>query len=386
MLDVFRFRIPTEVHFGDGVAETLGEQVVQLGCRSPFVVTDPGVREAGIVDSIVQSVIERGASPLVFDKISANPRDHECVVGAEAAREFGADLVIAIGGGSPIDAAKAIAGLLVNGGSVQDWEPPRTFERPPVPLIAVPTTAGTGSEVTRSSVISDTQRQIKISLRDYQIAPRVALVDPKLTYSLPRSVTAATGMDVLTHAVEAYTCRRATPLSDMCALTAIRLVRDHLVDAVLDGSDSEARHGMMLASLIAGMAFSNADVGAVHCLAESIGGLYDTPHGVANAIFLPYIFAYNADTDPARHIAVGEALGLAVESMSENEATAETASAIKSLAKSVGIPSYRELSNVDSKDFDAIAWASVANGSNDSNCREMKKNDYIEILHQAWKN
>lgn len=386
MLDVFRFRIPTEIHFGDGVADTLGDQVVLLGSRSPFVVTDPGVRQAGIVDSLVQSVIDQGVSPLVFDKISANPRDHECVVGAETAREFGADLIIAIGGGSPIDAAKAIAGLLVNGGSVQDWKPPRTFARPPAPVIAVPTTAGTGSEVTRSAVISDTQRHIKISLRDYQIAPRVALVDPRLTHSLPRSVTAATGMDVLTHAVEAYTCRRATPLSDMCALTAIRLVRDHLLDAVRDGNDFEARHGMMLASLIAGMAFSNADVGAVHCLAESIGGLYDAPHGVANAVFLPLVFAYNADSDPKRHIAVGKALGIAVESMSDHEATAETASVIKNLANSVGIPTFRDLSNVDPKDFDAIALASVDNGSNDSNCREMKENDYLEILRQAWDN
>lgn len=384
MLDAFKFRIPTEVHFGSGIAETLGNHVVKLGARAPFIVTDPGVRQAGIVEPLLQGIIERGVVPEVFAGISANPRDHECVKGAEVAREFGADLIVAIGGGSPIDAAKAIAGLVPNGGAVQDWEPPQTFEHPPVPIIAIPTTAGTGSEVTRSSVITDTDRHIKISLRDDQIAPRVALLDPRLTLSLPRSITAATGMDVLTHAVEAYTCKRATPLSDMCAMTAILLVHEHLVDAVRDGNDLKAREGMMLASLVAGMAFSNADVAAVHCLAEAVGGLYDTPHGVANAVFLPFVFAFNSETNPMRHVAVGETLGVDTHGLTMFEATREAGAAIKALATAVGIPSFRDLPGVDPKDFDAIAKASVANGSNSSNAREMGHLEYLQMLQRAW--
>ena len=384
MFDPFRFRIPTEIFFGNGVSSSLGEQVVQLGKHAPFVVTDPGVRQAGIVDPLIQSMIERSVVPEIFDRISANPRDHECVAGAEAARAFGADLIVAIGGGSPIDAAKAIAGLLPNGGAVQDWLPPRTFERSPVPIIAIPTTAGTGSEVTRSSVITDGDQHIKLSLRDYQIAPRIALVDPELTLSLPRSVTAATGMDVLTHAVEAYTCTKATPLSDMCAVTAIELVQRHLIDAVRDGNRLEAREGMMLASLIAGMAFSNADVGAVHCLAEALGGLYDTPHGVANAVFLPFVFAFNADVAPKRHVAVGKALAVDVEGLSEFEATRESGSAIKALTAAVGIPAFRDLPGVREDDFQAIATSAVRNGSNASNPRPMGVDQYLEILRQAW--
>ncbi len=189
---------------------------------------------------------------------------------------------------------------------------------------------------------------------------------------------------MLTHAVEAYTCRRATPLSDMCAMTAIRLVREHLLDAVRDGQNLEAREGMMLASLIAGMAFSNADVSAVHCLAEAIGGLYDTPHGVANAVFLPFVFGYNADADPRRHVAVGEALGVDVSRFAEFEATRESGAAIKALATAVGIPSFRDLPGADPRDFDAIAIASEANGSNSSNAREMGREEYVEILRQAW--
>ncbi len=384
MFDPFRFRIPTEVLFGNGVAQSLGEHVVAMGSKSPFIVTDPGVREAGIVDHVIQSIIDRGIAPDVFDNISANPRDHECVLGAEAAREYGADLIVAIGGGSPIDAAKAIAGLVPNGGAVQDWLPPKTFDRAPLPIIAVPTTAGTGSEVTRSSVITDSQRHTKLSLRDYQIAPKLALVDPELTLSLPRSVTAATGMDVLTHAVEAYTCNKATPLSDMCALTAIELVQRHLVDAVRDGNNQEARQGMMLASLIAGMAFSNADVGAVHCLAEAIGGLYDTPHGVANAVFLPFVFAYNADTNRRRHVEVGEALGVDVDDLTEFEGSLETGSAIKALATGIGIPPFKNLPGVTEDSFETIALSAVQNGSNGSNARPMSKEGYIEILKQAW--
>jgi len=384
MFSPFHFRIPTEVYFGVGVAETIGERVARMRAKSPFIVTDPGVREAGIVDPLVQSIIERGISPEVFDEISANPRDHECVKGAEKARKYDADLIVAIGGGSPIDAAKAIAGLLPNGGAVQDWLPPKTFDRPPVPVIAVPTTAGTGSEVTRSAVITDSERHIKLSLRDEQIAPRVALVDPKLTITLPRQVTAATGMDVLTHAVEAYTCNRATPLSDMCALSAIQLVQRHLLNAFRDGNNLEAREGMMLASLIAGMAFSNADVGAVHCLAEAIGGLCDTPHGVANAVFLPVVFAYNAEANPRRHVEVGEALGVDLNQLSESEAARESGAAIKALATAVGIPSFSELSGVNQRDFNVIATAAVANGSNPSNARPMGRDQYVEVLRLAW--
>lgn len=384
MFEPFHFRIPTDVSFGNGVAATLGEHVERMGAKSPFIVTDPGVRAAGIVDRTLQSIIDRGIAPDVFDEISPNPRDYECVKGAEMAREFGADLIIAIGGGSPIDAAKAMAGLLPNGGAVQDWLPPGTFEKPPVPLIAIPTTAGTGSEVTRSAVITDSERHIKLSLRDYQIAPRVALVDPELTVSLPRQITAATGMDVLTHAVEAYTCNRATPLSDMCALTAIRLVQRHLINAFRDGGDLEAREGMMLASLVAGMAFSNADVGAVHCLAEAIGGLYDMPHGIANAVFLPVVFAYNSEANPRRHVEVGEALDIDMNQLSELEATRESGAAIKALATAVGIPSFSELDGVNQRDFDVIATAAVANGSNPSNPRPMGRDQYVDVLRRAW--
>lgn len=384
MFQSFNFRLPTDIYVGEGTAASLGEHVRALGAERPFVVTDRGIRAAGLLDPLIQSMVEHGLAPHVFDHISPNPRDHECVVGAERAREYGADLIVAIGGGSPIDAAKAIAGLAPNGGSAQDWEAPRTFELPPLPLIAVPTTAGTGSEVTRSAVITDTARHVKMSLRDIRLAPRIALVDPALTYSLPPATTAATGMDVLTHAVEAFTCRVANPISDALALDAVRLVSRHLETAVRQGDDREARSGMMLASLMAGMAFFNADVGGVHCIAEALGGRYDTPHGVANAVFLPYVFAYNAEAAPERHRAVAQAFGATPDDSSLSEIGKDGGATLKALAISTGIPPLRALPGIDPDDFPAIAEASASNLSNRSNARPMAAADYLRILQQAW--
>ncbi|HEV2108028.1 MAG TPA: iron-containing alcohol dehydrogenase [Thermomicrobiales bacterium] len=378
------FRLPTEIRFGEGVAAELGEWIVQTGGRRVLVVTDPGVRRADIVDRLLDTVPER-IEREIWDGVHPNPRDSDCLAGADAARAFNADLIIAIGGGSPIDAAKAVAALATNGGVPADWATPRTLERDPLPLLAVPTTAGTGSEVTRSSVITDTGRQFKLTVKDPRMAPRVALVDPALTYSLPPNVTAATGMDVLTHAVEAYTCRRANAFSDALALHAIRLVSRYLAAAVRDGDDHDARHGMMMASTIAGMAFSNADVAAVHCLAEALGGRYDVPHGIANAVFLPPIFAFNLEADPERHADVAAALGLDTRRRDPADAARTGATLIAGLAREVGIPRFTDLPRIDPGDFAAIAKASAANGSNPSNARRMDAAAYQQILEEAWK-
>lgn len=377
------FRLPTEVRYGAGVAMELGEAIAQAGGSRVLIVTDPGVRKAGIVDRLLETVsaaVERE----VWDAVHPNPRDSDCLAGADAARAFRADLIVAIGGGSPIDAAKAVAALATNGGTPADWATPRALERDPLPLIAVPTTAGTGSEVTRSSVITDTTRQFKLTVKDPRMAPRIALVDPALTYSLPANITAATGMDVLTHAVEAYTCRRANAFSDAMALHAIRLVSRYLAAAVRDGDDHEARHGMMMASTVAGIAFSNADVAAVHCLAEALGGRYDVPHGIANAIFLPPIFAFNMESDPARHADVAAALGLETRRRDPADAAGAGATLIAGLAREIGIPRFADLPRIDPADFPAIADASAANGSNPSNARSMEADDYQRILEEAW--
>lgn len=378
------FQLPTTVRFGFGVAAGVGDAVRALGGRRALVVTDLGVFAAGLLEGPLAALAAAGIEATVFDGVSGNPRDHECLAAVEAASAFAADIVVAIGGGSPMDAAKTTAALLTNGGSPQDWEAPKPLARDPLPIVAVPTTSGTGSEVTFYAVVTDTARAFKMSLFDTRLAPRIALVDPALTLSMPASVTAATGMDALTHAVEAYTGRLANPIADALAVGAIKLVAQHLPAAVRDGTDRAAREGMMMASLLAGMAFGNTDVAAVHCLAEAIGGRYDTPHGVANSVFLPHVFAFNAEAAPERHAAVAGALGLDVRDRGHAESAMGAVAAIAGLAAEVGIPRFAALAGVDPADFPLLAETAKRNVSDPSNCRELTADDYLALLRSAW--
>lgn len=380
----FLFRLPTTIHAGPGVSRDVATHARALGGDRVLLVTDPGVLAVGIAGHIADLLTADGIDVAIFDEVSPNPRDSECAMAAALAREHGATLVVAVGGGSPIDLAKAAAGLATNEGTAAEWAAPRAFALDPLPLLAIPTTAGTGSEVTRSSVINDTARAIKFTIRDLRIAPKIALVDADLTLSLPPAITAATGMDALTHAIEAYTCRRASPITDALALHAVRLIGAHLATAVHDGANRAAREKMMTASVIAGIAFSNSDVAAVHCIAEAIGGRYDTPHGVANSLFLPYLFAHNTEAAPDRHAEIAVALGVAREDQPAREAAAAGAGALADLAREIGIPRFAELPGIRPDEFPWIAAASVANLSNASNAREMTEADYQALLDQAW--
>jgi alcohol dehydrogenase len=381
---VRQFRVATAVQMGNGCSANLLATVRAVGGHRVTVVTDPGVRGTGMVERIIAPLQAAGIAIDIDDDVKPNPRDVDCDAGAARAKDFGADLVVAIGGGSPIDQAKAIAMLVTNGGVATDWQMKRPFEVDPLPLIAVPTTAGTGSEVTRVSVITDTSRMFKMTMGDPRMAPVAAFVDPALTISVPKGTTAATGMDALTHAIEAYTCTVHNPVSDGLALRAIRLIARHLVPAVHHGSDPVAREGMMYASTIAGMAFGNADVAAVHCISEAIGGLYDTPHGVANSVFLPWVFDFNRVADPYRHADVAEALGIARDGRGDDAVAADGARLLEDLSEQIGIPHFAELPGVDPADFDRLAEASEANGSTPSNARPITRADYRHILDAAY--
>ena len=385
MLDQIRqFRVATTVQIGNGASAGLLGAVQATGGNRVTVVTDPGVRATGMVDRLVQPLLEAGLAVDIDDTAKPNPRDVDCHAGVERAREHGTELFVAIGGGSPIDQAKAVAMLVTNGGAARDWQLTRPFERDPLPLIAIPTTAGTGSEVTTVAVITDTERSFKMTLGDPRMAPAVALVDPELTRSVPRAVTAATGMDALTHAIEGYTATVHNPLSDAMALRAMRLIAAHLLPAVEDGGNLIAREGMMYASTIAGCAFGNTDVGAVHCISEAIGGLYDTPHGVANSLFLPWVFAFNKEADVSRHADVAECLGIPRSDRSDEDVATDAARWLEDLAERIGIPRFAELPGVDPADFDRLAEASEANGSTPHNARPITKFDYRALLEAAY--
>lgn len=382
----FGFHLPTRIEMGSGILNDAGSltNTVALSKRA-LLVTDKGIRSAGISDKVEKALKENGFDCLCYDGVEPNPRDANCHEGAQLARGFEAGVIVAVGGGSVVDCSKVIALLQTHGGQVRDYEGRGKAVKDVTPLVAIPTTAGTGSEVTRSAVITDTVRKFKMTVKDVRMAPALAIVDPETTYSLPIPITASTGMDALVHAIEAFTCRAANPISDVMALAAMEKIFPWLRVVVQEGGNKEARYQMMLGSLLAGVAFSHSDVAAVHCMAEALGGLYDTPHGVANSMFLPAVTAYNAQADPARHARSARACGLPVEGLPEEEAASLLVRELEKLSQDIGIPKFSGLSCVNPGDFGRLAEASFINGSTPSNCREIRAEDYQRLFEQNYR-
>jgi len=377
LLKNFSFELPTRIEYGPGVANQLEPVLKAFGFKTVMVVTDAGVRDAGLVDGITRQLSEAGARWEVFAEVEPNPKDRNVQAGAKAAGQLRADCLVALGGGSPIDCAKAIAVVATHGGAVRDYEKRDNITAEVLPLIAVPTTAGTGSEVTFSSVITDSRDQIKFTVKHPAIAPRVALLDPQMTLSMPPGLTAATGMDALTHAIEAFTALAAEPLADAMALYAIELIARHLKTAVADGRNLEARAGMLLGSVLAGIAFSHSDVAAVHCIAEALGGKYDAPHGVCNAVVLPAVMEYNLLHCTGKYARIGAAMGVA--GKTDEDLARRTVEAVKQLAVDVKLPELRSL-GVRLEDVPELARNSAINGSNIDNPRPMSEADYERIF------
>jgi alcohol dehydrogenase len=373
-----KYHMPTQVIFGSGAIGEL-RQIVGEGLRAarPFLVTDKGIDAAGILNRVRGSLI----GVPVFDEIEPNPKNITVDRGGEMARVLKPDLVIGLGGGSVLDAAKAIALLATNPGRIEDYEGRERYKTSPLPVLAIPTTCGTGSEVTWVSVITHTGRQFKMSIKGPLMYPAVALVDPDLLMTLPPHLIASTGLDALTHAVEAFTVKPASVITDTLALESLRLIFRSLPEAYLDiRKNAKAREGLMLGSLLAGMAFGNSDVGAVHCLAESVGSLYDTPHGVANAVFLPYVMEFNLEAAEAKYARIASVAG--IEAGSQLETARRLIARIKEISRDLAIPSFREL-NIPESDLTLIAQKSFANNSNLSNPREATAADYLSILRTA---
>ena len=371
------YHMPTRIIFGRGVISDL-PRIIEERPRAlrPFLVTDRGMDAAGTLRRLRDLI----PGVPVFDEIEPNPRHTSVDKGGEIVRNIKPDLIIGLGGGSVLDAAKAVALLATNPGRIEAYEGRERYKNPPLPVLAVPTTCGTGSEVTWVSVITHTERRFKMSIKGPLMYPAVALVDPDLLQTLPPALIASTGMDALTHALEAYTSKPASCLTDMLALEALRLIFRHLPAAYQDiQHNAEAREGLMLGSLLAGMAFGNSDVGAVHCLAESIGSLYDTPHGVANAVFLPYVMEFNLSDARDKYAAVAAAVGL--EPPDKDEAAGLLIRKIKDLSRSLSIPSFQDL-GIPECDFGTIAKKSFENNSNPSNPRSASAEDYLAILRE----
>lgn len=384
MLWDFSFNLPTKIEFGNGKINQVGNYVRELKGKKALVVTDQGLRKAGVIDKVLHVLEEQGIKYVVFDDTKPNPRDVDCMEAYKLAMQENVDVLIGVGGGSSMDTAKAVGTLLSHGGTISDWYGLNKLQKPITPLICIPTTAGTGSEITFFSVITDTTTKLKMNILDIHVAPSVALLDPELTVSLPASVTASTGMDALTHAIEAYTCNLAEPITDAMALYATELIVNNLGTAVFDGENIEARKNMLVGSLIAGIAFGNSDVGGVHCMAEALGGLYDTPHGVANSMLLPYVFEYNIPSNVEKHAKIAELLGASSIGKTREEVAYEGVSLLKAMAAKIGIPKMRDLENISPEDFDYLAEGATKNVSATSNPRAATKEDYLALFTRAY--
>lgn len=378
----FSFTLPTKIVYGPGCVNALIEELSINGGKRPIIITDTGVKDAGIADKVTDVLDQNKINYIIYDGVEANPKDVNVEEGAKIAREFGADCIIAIGGGSPIDCAKSVGVLLAHDADkIKKYEGKTAATKPLPLLITIPTTSGTGSELTFSSVITDTENNYKMTVKSQYTAAKVAICDPELTLSLPAGITASTGMDALTHAIEAYTAACAEPISDAMALYAVELIYSNLVDAVKDGSNLQARSAMLLGSMIAGIAFSHSDVASVHCIAESLGGVNDLPHGVCNAIFLPYVMDYNMEYSLERYARIAKAMGFSFENKAEGAQKA--VDAVKKLAVDVDLPSFSSL-DVNVNDFEKLAEMSAKNISTESNPRPMTKEDYLQVINNAY--
>lgn len=337
---VHRFILNETSFFGPGARKELPGAIRGLGKSKVLVVTDKGLLQFGVTKMVTDVLDEAGIAYDIFSEVKPNPTVSNVKAGIDAFKRAQADILVAIGGGSSIDTAKAIGIVIANPdfGDIISLEGCAPTQNKSVPIIALPTTAGTAAETTINYVIIDEEKQKKMVCVDPNDIPAVAIIDAELMYSLPKGLTAATGMDALTHAIEGYITKGAWELSDMFEIEAIRMISRYLPMSVSDPKNPEGRNGMAVAQYVAGMAFSNVGLGLVHGMAHPLGALFDIPHGVANAVLLPTIMEFNMPYCITKYRHIAEAMGIDTSSMNDNEAAQAACDAVKQLSQMVGIP------------------------------------------------
>ncbi|MCT4634528.1 MAG: L-threonine dehydrogenase [Firmicutes bacterium] len=379
----FKFYMPPISLMGPNCLQEAGDEINCLGLKKALIVTDKVLVDIKLVDKLTEMLESKGIEYVVFDETQPNPTVGNVESGEKMLKDNACDFVISFGGGSPHDCAKGIALVAVNGGSIKDYEGVDKSPKPQLPLVAINTTAGTASEMTRFCIITDEARHIKMAIVDKNTTPVIAVNDPLLMLDMPKSLTAATGMDALTHAVEAYVSVAATPVTDACAIKAIELIAKSLRDAVADGQDKEARDDMAYAEYLAGMAFNNASLGYVHAMAHQLGGFYDLPHGVCNAVLLPHVQRYNAQVAPARLADVAKAMGENIEGVSA-EAGAELAlKAIEKLSADIGIPAGLKELGAKAEDLATLADNALKDACGLTNPKQPTHEEVVGIYTNA---
>ena len=365
--------------------ESIGEEAKRLGGRRVLVVTDPGIKAAGLLDGLVASLEKAGLSCQVFSGVEPDPKIEVVFSSLEAAKAYRPDLIVGLGGGSSLDISKVTSVMLANDGPLDKYFGMELVPRPGVPLILVPTTAGTGSEMTSICVLSDTANKVKKGIVSEHMFARVALLDPQLTVGLPPKITAMTGMDALVHAIESYTGVRATVFTDTLNLQAIRMVAGNLRLAYGNGDNRQARENMLYASSLAGMAFSNTQNGLDHALALAIGGKFHLPHGVLTAFILPWVMEFNLLANPGKFIEIARAFGENPSGLPETEAARLSVKAVKALLTDLGISFRLKDYQVPAEEFPALAKATIgAARLIGNNPRKVTEQDVVRILEENY--
>ena len=377
------FYMPSVNLFGPGSVNEVGTRLAGLGAKKTLLVTDAGLHGLGIADNIAAIIREAGVEVSIFPKAEPNPTDKNVEAGLEAYNAENCDSIVTLGGGSSHDAGKGIGIVAANGGRIHDYEGVDVSKNPMVPLIAINTTAGTGSEVTKFTIITDTARKVKMAIVDKHVTPALSINDPELMVGMPPALTAATGLDALTHAIEAYVSTAATPITDALAMQAIKIIPKYLPKAVANGQDMEAREQMVYAQSLAGMAFNNASLGYVHAIAHQFGGFYNYPHGVCNAILLPHVCKFNLISREERFADIAVALGENVDGLSTREAAEKAIAKIEQMAKDLGIPSgFAEL-GAKEEDIETLATNAMKDATAATNPRKPKLQEVMQIIKNA---
>lgn len=376
--------MPNVSLMGPGCADSLPAEIKARGFKKALIVCGKRSAASPELKGILDNLDANGIGYVVYPGSVPNPTVTAVMEGVKVLQAEGCDFVMSFGGGSPHDCAKGIALVDANGGNIKDYEGVNKSAKPQTPLIAINTTAGTASEMTVFCIITDEERHVKMAIVDEHTNPVLAVNDPNLMVSMPKGLTAATGMDALTHAVEAYVSTAATPVTDACAEKAIKLIQGYLRAAVKDGNDMVARDKMAYAEFLAGMAFNNASLGYVHAIAHQFGGFYNLPHGVCNAILLPAVQEYNAQVVPDRLKDVAEFMGVDVAGMSDAEGAAAAIAAIKELSADVEIPKGFEELGAKKEDFDILATNALKDACGATNPKQATKEEIIEILNKVF--
>jgi alcohol dehydrogenase class IV len=374
--------VAPEFLFGVGALDLAGQYARHLGARNVLIVTDAGVAAAGWPDRVMHSLDHAGLRWSTYDRVSPNPRQEEVAEGAEFCRSAGCDALLAVGGGSPIDCAKGIGVVASSGRPIAEFEGVDKIPESMPPLLCIPTTAGTGADVSQFAIIVNREERRKMAIVSKAVVPDLALVDPLCTTTMDAYLTACTAVDALTHAIEAFVSTGASPITDLHAEEAIRLVRRYILAVLLHPADLEERGGMALASLQAGLAFSNASLGAVHAMAHALGGLLDLPHGECNALLLEHVVDFNFPAAPERYRRVAANLGVSVEKLSDGEVQRALRERLCGLRKQAGIEGSLSGRGVSRDDIPGLTRNAIRDVCMVTNPRVACQRD-IEVIYES---